>query len=398
MEDDNILKGMKKSATQLVEEVGETGESIFKKANKALRPIFNYVEKNINQVFVGLLIILLIIFVLNIFSTSIANSTLKEKVELIKEANKPIKVELVIINCEDCFNIIDTLDSVKKQNIETLNEKNLDSDSTEAKELISKYNIQKLPSIIITGEINTERVKFNDFELVDDALILKKIDAPFLDLNTNQLQGQVSIIEITESSCDFCTSLSFIGTGFAESGVLISDWKKVEYNSVEGKEVISKYNIKKVPTILISNDIDHYEGVKEGLIAIGAEEKQGYYALHSTVPPYRDLTTNKIAGLVELIMLIDNSCSDCYDVNTNKKILTQFGIRIEKENTYDITSAEGKNLISKYDIDKVPIIILSPDAKEYDSFVQAWNSVGTKEDDGWYIMRRPEGIGKIKEI
>ena len=82
----------------------------------------------------------------------------------------------------------------------------------------------------------------------------------------------------------------------------------------------------------------------------------------------------------------------------NKQILNGFGISINNEKTYDINSNEGKSLISKYNIKKVPIIILSPEAKNYDAFVNAWKQVGSAEDDGWYVMRKPEVIGEIREI
>lgn len=371
---------------------------VFEKIEKKLKPVFNYIEKNTSKVFMTLLILLLITFALNIFSTSAANSTLNEKAELIKEANKPIKIELTIIDCNECFDTTGILDSVKKQNVDILDETNLDSNSAEAKELILKYNIQKLPTIIISGEIDTEKVNFNDFELDNDALVLSNVNAPYLDLTDNILKGQVSITEIIDSSCDFCASLTILGTTFAESGVVISNWEKIEYNSAEAKELISKYNIKKIPTMLISNDINYYDGMKEILTALDATEKLENYVIHSITPPYRDLVKNKITGLVDLVMLTDNSCNDCYDVTINKPILTRLGIIINNENTYDISSSKGKELVSKYNIKKVPIIILSPEAKEYASFVSAWEAVGTKESDGWFIMRSPEVVGEIKEL
>jgi len=128
------------------------------------------------------------------------------------------------------------------------------------------------------------------------------------------------------------------------------------------------------------------------------ENKQGFYALHSTIPPYRDLSTNKITGLVNLILLKDSSCLDCYDVNINKQVLKRFGMAVVDEKEHDVNSAEGKQLVSKYNIDKAPIIILSPEAGDYDTFVSAWKQVGTKEKDSWFVMRKPEVIGSSKNL
>ena len=74
------------------------------------------------------------------------------------------------------------------------------------------------------------------------------------------------------------------------------------------------------------------------------------------------------------------------------------GILANTEKIYDVKSAQGKEFVSKYGIFKVPMIIVSPEAEQYPSFVQAWNSVGTKEDDGWFVMRSPELLGSVKEI
>ena len=70
----------------------------------------------------------------------------------------------------------------------------------------------------------------------------------------------------------------------------------------------------------------------------------------------------------------------------------------KKENTYDISSKEGKELIARYKITKIPIIILSPDASAYPSFISAWDGVGTKETNGWFIMRNPELLGTYKDL
>ncbi len=378
----------------------EHEEKIESENNKAvpiikLKPILNYIEKNTSKIFGVLLVVLLIIFILNISSTSVANVILNEKVELIKEANKPVKIGLSIIDCFDCYDIESVVDSIKKQNVEVISEEVLDV--IDAQDLISKYNIQKVPSVLIFGEIDSEKVDFKNFRLESDALVLDKINAPFLDLPTNTLKGKVIIKEIIDSFCETCSSLASFIDGLAQSGILIESWDKIEYDSAEAKNLISQFGLNKVPIALISDDINYYEGLKETLAQVSIE-KDGYHVISSPIPPYRDLSKNKVLGLVDLIMIDDQSCSDCYDVNINKQILAGFKMVFQTEETYDISSPEAQVLISKYNIKKVPMIILSPDAGEYSSFVAAWDDVGTKESDGWFVIRKPEVIGDIKEI
>ena len=82
----------------------------------------------------------------------------------------------------------------------------------------------------------------------------------------------------------------------------------------------------------------------------------------------------------------------------NKQIIARFGIATDKEFSYDVGSDEGKDLVDKYKITKVPIIILSPETKVYDSFTQVWDQVGTIENDGWYVMRTPSVLGTYKDL
>ena len=72
----------------------------------------------------------------------------------------------------------------------------------------------------------------------------------------------------------------------------------------------------------------------------GKYKKNQNYILSSPSPPYKDLTQNKIIGLVDLTMLTDDSCSNCYDVNTNKQILAGFGMKI-----ISVDDSETKKII-----------------------------------------------------
>jgi len=356
------------------------------------------VNKNPKKIIHTLVIVLLAIFLVNFFLIFSSNSTLNSKAGDILEAKKPVKIGLTIIDCEECSDISALVDGIKNQNVEITDETTLTQDSSEAADLIHRYNIEKLPSVLISGEIDSEKVHFGDFKLNGDSLILSSVAAPYFDIASSELKGKVDIIEIVDSSCDKCASLSSIPLSLTSSGVAVSNWDKVEYNSVEGKDLTTKYGITEIPALLISDDINYYEAQKQSLIQLGSSENQGYYKLHAILPPYRDLAKNKVVGLVDLVMLTDSSCTDCYDVNVNKQILQGLGVTINTENTYDITSVKGKELISKYTVKKVPIILLSPEAKEYANFVGAWQQVGSVESDGWYVMRSPDVIGKIKEI
>ena len=42
--------------------------------------------------------------------------------------------------------------------------------------------------------------------------------------------------------------------------------------------------------------------------------------------------------------------------------------------------------------------MVSPDAKYYAAFINAWQTVGSAEQDGWFAMRKPEILGAYKDM
>ncbi len=367
-------------------------------AKKQFAKLEKSIEGNLYKIFVVLIGIMLLLLVVNTGVSFTANVILDDKIEEYKEANKPAKIGVTVIDCIGCSDIASVVDAVKNRNVELIDENLFYENSNKAKELIAKYGIRKLPTVIITGEIEDEKTDVKGFELINDAKVLTDVAAPYFDVASNEIKGKVEIIEIVDSLCKDCISLDTIPAALSDAKVYISNGDIIEYNSAKGKEMINKYGIKQVPAILISKDIDYYPNIKEILLQSGVEEKQGFYVLHSTIPPYRELSSNKIVGLVDLIMLEDSTCLECYDVESNKRILAGMGINIKSENIYDVSSSQGKALISKYNIKSVPMIILSPEADVYEIFVNAWQQVGTKESDGWFVMRSPEIIGTIKNL
>ncbi len=324
---------------------------------------------------------------------------------VLEEQLRPAELQLVKINsdnCQNCFDIEKAIEELKNQNVKIINEEEILSNSQQGKEIISKYNIKKLPTIIVSGEIEKSEQLVNYFkqkgEIQDDKFIYTDIAPPYFDTALNKITGIVTMTYVVDSSCEKCLDLTPISSSLREQGVYIQNEKSVEYNSNEGQDLIKQFEIKQVPAILISEEIDYYSDVKDALIQSGAIKKNGFYAVHSTIPPYRDLAQNKIIGLVDVVYLTKDDCSVCYDVSVNKDILLQFGLVLNKENTYDINSQEGKSFIQKYSITKAPVILVSPDAKYYSSFEQAWESAGTIENDGWFVMRNPELIGTYWDL
>ena len=308
----------------------------------------------------------------------------------IEELTKIPEVNLIYIlpECDVCFDLTPVISQIKNSNINITKEIELNISSEKAMNLIKKYKIEKLPTVILKGDI--DRVSLQDFVKNEDALVFNNIQPPYINTKTFEISGLVSAIIIEDSKCKLCYNFDTVLNALKQSGVVFSERKKIDFNSTEGDEIIKKYEIKRVPALLLSSDIDLYS-VAQNLKQSGAKAKNGYYVFE-TGAPYVDVNTGAIRGLVELIMLNDTSCNDCYDVRIHKQILMNMGLAIENEKIIDINSRKGKELINKYNITKVPTIILKGDLEVYDAFKQIWQQVGTIEKDGAYVFRNMQAL------
>lgn len=362
-------------------------------------------ERSIVSYFYILLAIALILSFINVLIIQSRFGKLKEAQEIIKEQMKPANIELIKIlaDCDDCFDVENAVKKIKSQNVNIANERTLEFDSPEAERLIDELVITKLPTVVVSGELNRTDKLANFFKsignIVDDKVVYTAINAPFYDVVNEKVIGLVKVIDVVDSLCNDCTELNIVDT-LKQNSVVISENKKVEFSSKEGQEYVKKFEIQQIPAALISEDVDNYPAVKQAFEETEIEKKNGFYAIHSIVPPYISLKENKVVGIVTLIMLKDEGCDECYDVNVNKIILQRFGINVKPENIYeiDISSKEGKEYIKTYNVNKAPIIILSPDAKYYSGLANAWNNVGSVEKDGWFVMRNPELLGAYKDL
>ena len=212
--------------------------------------------------------------------------------------------------------------------------------------------------------------------------------------------GKVTLFLISDPSCEKCNDLGILISQIKQSGIRIAVEKNLTPNSAEGKDIINKYGIDFVPALILSKDAGVYQLIQQAWSQIGTKEEDGNYVLRSVNPPYINLTTGKLRGLVNAIYLTDKSCADCYDVSVHEQILTSpqsFAIRLDKEETFDVTDATGKELILKYNITQAPTIIISDEVSAYPSS-QALRQFFSLEKDGYYVFRTAQVMGSYKDL
>lgn len=341
-----------------------------------------------------LIIALIAILVVNFFLISSLSTTVKQKIKDFQEASKPAELQITVIkaNCAECFDTKQILDLVKKGNVNITKEETLNMQ--QAGELIQKYNIKKLPTIIVTGQTNKTDLSF--LTKVNDAYVLTDVPLPYYDVEEKRIAGIIEATIINASDCEKCFNTNSLVEELKSNGIII---KKTDYmKESEAGELIKKYNLKALPTLILSKDAGDYEILKENWQTYGTIADDKSYVSSGQFPPYVDLATGDVKGLVTVVYLTDKTCKECYEVKTHKKIIEGFGVVIEKEETYDISEEKGKELLNKYNITLVPTVMISEDADEYKSFRRAFEKVSYQTTDKQRVFNQPGVVGTYKDL
>ena len=117
-------------------------------------------------------------------------------------------------------------------------------------------------------------------------------------------------------------------------------------------------------------------------------------------PPFINLTTGKLRGVVNIVYLTDKSCAECYNASQHREIIANpqsFAVKLEKEETYDISDAKGKELIAKYNITQVPTVILSDEISAYPASL-ALKQFYSVEKDSFYVFRLLSIVGTYRDL
>jgi predicted DCC family thiol-disulfide oxidoreductase YuxK len=211
-----------------------------------------------------------------------------------------------------------------------------------------------------------------------------------------QEPAQLEAIELVDKACENCFSMSYLLSVLKQEDVVFKRIRQLDINSEEGQALKDQYKVTKVPIMLITGEIDKNQDFLDLFKGFG--EDKGNVLISDVYPPYKDLKTNQIVGLVDLTVIYDSTCTECYNTKKHLDFLKAEGIEPVSEKKLDVSSEEAQQLIAKYNITKVPTIILSPAAKNYKIFTEHWQEVGKVADDGFYIYTAPEKIGTYKDL
>jgi len=310
-----------------------------------------------------------------------------------KTFERKINIEVISIesDCKNCFDLKSITQSLEKNNTK-VEKKSLDYKSEEAKKIIEKYGITKVPALVAVSR-NIDKVGLDKsiFSIGKDYALFDK-SIPYIDIKTEQINGEVTIKEIY-MECEKCASLLQIQSQMDTMGIKFKSYDKIPTNSEEGKILIKENNISFFPSLLVSKDIEGYWWVFSQIKG-AFTEYENYYLFKTPILPYQD-KNGLTKGLVDITYIQNKSCTDCFNVTDLKSAFQGIGVYINKENFVDVSSTEGASLINKYKINAIPTVILSKEINDYLTINKTLEQVGTFEADGKFVLRNLDSL-KVK--
>lgn len=181
---------------------------------------------------------------------------------------------------------------------------------------------------------------------------------------------KVNVIEIT-ADCEECLDVDTIVAALIEKGIVVKDKKVFNYKSAEGKNLIDKYGIEKVPALIVlSKRINEFDN--EDFF-----EDNGQYGIFDKAVPYIDLRNDELKGVVNFLE-IQADCEECLSLSLVKNQFEKLGVKV---GDYEIILEEtsiGQEIVKQNNLTFAPAILISDDIEEYwwvfpqvkDSFVK----------------------------
>ena len=221
------------------------------------------------------------------------------------------------------------------------------------------------------------------------------LSPPQANLAPNMEKGNVSFILIRAPNCDNCTNGDTLAeqslTIFNETGQFtVTSVDTPDPSSSEAKALMSKYNITRLPVLIIVGNTSAVPSLATSWEStVGSVESDGAMVSRDLPPPYYDASSGQIVGLVQGIGIAPYGCKSCINTSIYFQSLSgqYMSMAFGNISYLDENSTKAQELITAYNITKLPTILLGPDAGLYPVFSQAIQPSGTVEDDGWFVLR-----------
>ena len=249
-------------------------------------------------------VVTLLSLILGMVIASQTNSFLNQGIAKAKASNRPAELNVILLkdsNCQDCFDLTTALSTIAEANAKINSPKTVEISSSEGQDLIAKYAITKIPSMLVSGEL-TKNDKLQTIwsqwgEIKDGTFVLRQIGAPYLEVATSKVRGRVKLTMLTDTSCSQCYDVTQHEAILGQFGFEDKAAKVLSVTLNDGQELADEYNIKLLPTIILTGDLEAYPSLIKVWSQVGTVEADGAYVFREGVKQmgtYKNLATNSV--------------------------------------------------------------------------------------------------------
>ncbi|MFH1106270.1 MAG: hypothetical protein V1787_00065 [Candidatus Micrarchaeota archaeon] len=163
----------------------------------------------------------------------------------------------------------------------------MDYNTTLGRQKVAQYNITKVPSLVFSSDISAYPSMLNALGALgkpaaDGSFVFTEPIPPYRDLTNGNIVGYVSFIYISYEECHDCYNPDMhkpilerrYGMNPISEGLY-------DYNSTTGMELVLKYNITSLPTIMISPEAMYYPDFSNQWKSLGTEEADGWFVFRA---------------------------------------------------------------------------------------------------------------------
>ncbi len=227
---------------------------------------------------------------------------------LTQPATEPAEITVVLITDATEKNLV-SLSSLVQQlkqmpELKIIAEKNLEKNSGESKQLIEKYKIERIPAVLLQGETTKAAVLAQNWPRLgtiesDGTMVLRNVPPVYLEVGTGKLRGETKavFVSVPDKNGVFDASLfrQVLENAF---GLTPIEQETISYNSPKGKELLEKYGLEKLPTFIISGDLEAYPSFPDNWKQVGSIEPDDSFVFREpgvlTGLKYFDLNKNEV--------------------------------------------------------------------------------------------------------
>ena len=345
-----------------------------------------------------------IIFALAVIAVFFGWSAPAEPPEGIEETPAPApmpgeKIELIELTKKDCKQCLSF--EAFKQQLSDLNReftlKEIDFESEEGMDLIEEYVIEFVPTIILK---NAPADLFGNWEDAgsveeDGALVFRAEIPAYWSLEEQRLIGLVDVTEIIDSSCAGCFDpLLSQELQLLLANIKVGEARGVEAGSAEGKALLKKHHLGFAPAVVFSSEIRDYNFFDQ-FAPLGSVENDGSFVVRSKYPPYKDLDSNTVKGLLAVTVIEATQCWACKDSKDLLGFLsTSLGLRFSDVSVIDVNTPDALSLSEQYSVQFAPAALIAGDLLLYPGMEETWPQIGRVFTDGVYAFDNPLLLGE----